>query len=509
MNNVKNGVTRRLKFALLAGSVFVVSGAQAADLHVVPAVMPFAQATADAPPPLPDDDMLALPPLPGEAVQESTLEETGDLPSLPPLPSADTGAEEPTPLLVTPLADEPPAPLPDIRDATADIAMPSAPEELPALDDLPAPEMAAPPPPAPDLMPPPLPGEAPAVESEESVAAQSAEAAFGDPILPEDDSGEVFDIFSDPNPEEVVAEPEPEPVKPAPVKKVVKAPEPQEPLVKLPKEYRLPSKIYRKSYSIDNYHLPTARYEHEYDEQLFKAVGNDRPEIVRSLLETGRAIEMHNAEGDTPLLYAVRTRALNTLRMLLGRGANPNAANNRGISALHYAILANDQLMVDALLDMGADPDLPDMSGVTPLMLAVSRDNAAFTAELVQHGAMINLPSVDGRTPLHIAAETNNAAALALLVQGGGDVNMRSRSGYTPLMSAAIVGAYDAAVVLLNAGADASATDAQGRSAIDLARGRGNSKIANAIMSQTVQQQRMAQQGRLSRLPTIRNTTGM
>jgi ankyrin repeat protein len=339
---------------------------------------------------------------------------------------------------------------------------------------------------------PPLPGEAGAAPvsepSQGAEAAQTAEEQLGAPIFPED-SGTVFDIF-DPQPTVVAPKKqkaEPAPPKQEPEKKAVSKPVRTEPRVKLPTEYRLPAKIYKKEYDKLNRHLPEARYEHEYDHQLFLAVGNDRPDVVRTLLETGRNIEMRNAEGDTPLLYAVRTKAKNTLRMLLGRGANPNATNDKGVTALHYAILANSPQMANALLEMGADPNMPDIAGATPLMLATSRDDAALTSGLIQRGAVVNLPSADGRSPLHVAAQANNANAVALLVQAGADINARNMNGYTPLMAAALAGASDSVNVLLNAGANVYATDSRGFTALDLARSRGKGKAANTIMAYMVQ----------------------
>ncbi|MCH2547771.1 MAG: ankyrin repeat domain-containing protein [Alphaproteobacteria bacterium] len=350
-----------------------------------------------------------------------------------------------------------------------------------------------------DMEMPPLPGENAATTNENAAAAQQAEEELGAPPPLALESEEVFDLFAPSRPAVVaptLTQPQPQPTpsngqKQTEKPKVVKK---KEPLVKLPKEYRLPAKIYKKEYSRDNGHLPEARYEHEYDAQLFLAAGNDRVQVVRALLDTGRSIEMRNAEGDTPLVYAVRARGVNVMRMLLGRGANPNATNDRGITPLHYAIIANSPIMADALLEMGADPNMPDVNGVTPLMLASNKNDAAFTQSLIERGSAVNLPSADGRTPLHVAAQTNNAKSLAILVKAGGDINARNVNGLTPLMVAAISGAESSTNVLLNAGADIYAADSLGRTALDLARGRDHKAVANSIMTYIVQQDRAAAQ---------------
>lgn len=447
------------------------------------------------------DELPALPPLPADeavASEENEAEpvfsfedQSGELDAEPSI----IGIAEPEPEND---ADALPAgEMPDAIAADSD-ALPGMDAdgmaELDALDNM-------------DMLPPPpaLAGEAAPADplTAGQQAAQAANEELGAPTL-DTSSEEVFSIFGNDEPTVVATPPKPktaEKEKPVEKKQVAK-PAPKKnvaPLVKLPKEYRLPSTIYKKEYSRDNGHLPAARYEHEYDAQMFLATGNDRPETVRSLLNTGRSIEMRNADGDTPLLYAVRTNAQNTLRMLLGKGANPNATNNRGVSALHYAILAHSPRMAEALLEMGADPNQPDITGVTPLMLAANEGNdPAFTSLLIHRGAVVNLPSADGRTPLHVAAQTDNARAAALLVRAGADVNMRNVHGNTPLMTAAITGSEAAAVVLLNAGADTQVADPLGRSALDLARGRGHRKVANAIMGSMLRQDRALSQNSIN-----------
>lgn len=470
-----NGVVRSVKMALLAGTFLSVP----AFFAGMPTPLHAAEPDTGS---LSLDDMSDLPPLPAA---EDTSAEGGDDDKV-------FSFDEPTPdegpsIFDDGISEEAPVPQGDMEipplpsdEGEADAAMD---DEMPAI--------------------PPLPGEA---MSEGEQAAQDAQDELGapelpmpedEPILPED-SVEIYDIFNTPDPvavapvEEEKPEPKPAPVKPKAAPK--RASRPAQPVVRLPKEYRLPSKIYKKEYDTENNHLPVAQYEHEYDAQMFLAIGNDRTETVRGLLNTGRSIEMRNASGDTPLLYAVRGNAQNTVRMLLGRGANPNAANNQGVTALHYAMVVDSPQMAAALLEMGADPNLPDMNGVTPLMLAASKADPAYTQALIRSEAMVNLPSFDGRSPLHVAAESNNARAAALLIRAGADVNATKLRGYTPLMSAAAAGSADAVTVLLNAGADLRATDHLGRNAADLARAHRHDALASRLMTASIQRERSMSQ---------------
>lgn len=259
--------------------------------------------------------------------------------------------------------------------------------------------------------------------------------------------------------------------------------------VPLPKEYRLPPEIYKKKYDLDNHHLPIAQYEHEYDAQLFLAAASDNVNVARSLLKTGRSVEMRNPEGDTLLIYAIRNGAHNVSRMLLGKGADPNAHGGQGLTPLQYAMLLNRPDLARALLQMGADPNVPDMQGNTPLMQSVLMKDRTYTAGLIQNGAVVNMPNLNGRTPLHVAAENNQPETLAMLIEAGGDVNAPDAQGDTPLILAARSGARESARILLNMGAAPTITNHAGRTAEDVARQTGNTQTLNTILSFIVRQE--------------------
>lgn len=427
-------------------------------------------------PPMPDDaeqsqsdgarsDVLELPPLPedGEVGDDAMLDELPPPPVMTDVPSGDL------PPMVVPTADGVNE-VPMDESVSTEIASEDAPDidGSAELEPLLPPDETPPPPPA-------IPEEA--VEAREKLPPL---------LLPHDDE----DFFGALNWDEEKAkqeaepEPEPEPVKKAPVKKASKPAPKKERVVTLPKEYRLPSNIYRKQYDVENLHLPVARYEGEYDEQLFLAAAHDRIEVVRSILDnTDRAFAMRNQKGDTLLLYAIRNGSQNTVRMLLGRGANPNDGNYKGVTALQYALLQNRADMAEVLLEKGADPNLPDYEGVTPLMLAATKKNPSYAKSLMKRGAAPNMPMANGRTPLHIAAEMNNANTLAALVRGGGDIHAADAKGNTPLILAAFSGADKAVTVALNAGADPNARDYLNRTALDMARARGHQGVTSQIMA--------------------------
>jgi len=100
----------------------------------------------------------------------------------------------------------------------------------------------------------------------------------------------------------------------------------------------LPETIYARNYPRGNSDLPKARYEQDLDSELFIAVRKDDTAGLRALLDySKRNINKPNAQGDTPLITAVKSNAINSVRLLLGRHADSNARDARGMTAIDNA----------------------------------------------------------------------------------------------------------------------------------------------------------------------------
>jgi hypothetical protein len=254
-----NGVIRTVKLSMLVGTFLSVSAAHAESFPRYALPLSLAQLST----------------VPSSANDSNA---TGML-ELPDLPSDNNVVSEPQrPIPLEPLAPIEPLEMQNDSGKAFSFDNQNVNDQEPSIMDI-----APPPPPAsvgnqvedglsPDdamqMDLPPLPGEAGAAPvsepSQGAEAAQTAEEQLGAPIFPED-SGTVFDIF-DPQPTVVAPKKqkaEPAPPKQEPEKKAVSKPVRTEPRVKLPTEYRLPAKIYKKEYDKLNRHLPEARYEHE------------------------------------------------------------------------------------------------------------------------------------------------------------------------------------------------------------------------------------------------------
>ncbi len=66
------------------------------------------------------------------------------------------------------------------------------------------------------------------------------------------------------------------------------------------------------------------------------------PDLVKALLDKGARLNVHDENGDTPLLLATKARYHQTIMFLLDKGANPNDVDKSKLSSLHYAAKDGD-----------------------------------------------------------------------------------------------------------------------------------------------------------------------
>ena len=251
-------------------------------------------------------------------------------------------------------------------------------------------------------------------------------------------------------------------------------------------------------------------------------------ELAAFMIKAGADVNKWDLFGRSPLYMAADVSTL----PVKGNGAMAVLPSEDALSALDVAKLllaagANPNLQLkrrppyrDVPQDRGGDTILAQ--GATPLLRAARAGDAPFVALLLEHKALVDLPSKEGVTPLMAAAgvefgtrvtrgrnRTNDGvlASMKLLIAAGADVNARmvtdsprngeysaaataaaragrgGRASQVPSASAvpdqtALHGAAERGFTplvkfLAENGADLMAKDANGRTALDLAKGVG------------------------------------
>lgn len=176
--------------------------------------------------------------------------------------------------------------------------------------------------------------------------------------------------------------------------------------------------------------------------------------------------------GSPSLHEAARRGSLAGMRRALAAGAHPDARDQDGRTALHLVTCGDEPRHLRRarlLLDAGADPNARTNAGETALEGCAAWGWSRMVALLLARGADPDGRTADGWTPLCWAAAGGHVDVVGLLLKRGAQVSPEG-IGWSPLMRAAELGSAATVEVLLRAGARADERDADGRTALDLAR---------------------------------------
>jgi ankyrin repeat protein len=145
------------------------------------------------------------------------------------------------------------------------------------------------------------------------------------------------------------------------------------------------------------------------------------------------AKEAKEADGTTPLHWAVRADDSAAVDRLLRGGADAKAADRYGVTPLYLAAVNGNAAIIRKLLDAGADPNTKDPAGETALMTAARTGTADALKVLLDRGARVNATDPEfQQTALMLAVRENHPDAVKLLIERGSDLNAHTRIGETP-----------------------------------------------------------------------------
>lgn len=140
-------------------------------------------------------------------------------------------------------------------------------------------------------------------------------------------------------------------------------------------------------------------------------------EVKRCTREEPKTIDLHSADGFTPLTLACYFNHFDIVEHLIEMGADTSlrAKNESKVAPLNSAIASGNPRIVELLLDAGADPDIAQQSGITPLHSASHKGDADICEILIKNGAGIMVRSDDGRTAIDFATEMGHEKIVRIL----------------------------------------------------------------------------------------------
>lgn len=190
------------------------------------------------------------------------------------------------------------------------------------------------------------------------------------------------------------------------------------------------------------------------EETLADAAEHGRTALIRTLLDTGAAVNAPQVDGMTALHWAAYHDDAETAALLVAAGADVNAENHYGVSPLSLAATNGSASIVTLLLDAGANANAVVRGGETVLMTAARTGSLGTVRALLAKGADPNARELHEQTALMWAAAEGHAAVVAALLEAGADMHAKLKSGFTPIFFAAREGHIDVVRTLLEAGAD-------------------------------------------------------
>jgi len=211
------------------------------------------------------------------------------------------------------------------------------------------------------------------------------------------------------------------------------------------------------------------------------AIRTENKEIMQALIDANVDLEAQNKDGKTALMAAIFNSHNDMAKFLIEKGADVNArSTHKSTKDMTPLFFAKDKEIVEALIKAGADVNAKDAEGET----AVWGKSADCLEIMRKAGADLSVKKDNGMTLISAAAFNNDIERVKFLQAQGLDINAKDDSGWTPLMYAAI-GKQQAfgekgllktretsaefIEQMLAQGAKASITDAEGRTAVDLA----------------------------------------
>ena len=218
---------------------------------------------------------------------------------------------------------------------------------------------------------------------------------------------------------------------------------------------------------------------------LHRAVHRDHLAAVELLIAAGADVDAANDYGVTPLALACTNGSAEVVARLLDAGADPEVRTG-GETALMTAVRTGAVDAIELLMAHGADLGATELaSGQTLLMTAAAEMHPAVVRLLLAHGADVHARSVVGFTPLTFAVRAGDLESARLLIAAGASAGERlpgvrpagaagagdaggedgAPRGTTALVLAIVNAHYELAAYLLEQGADPNA-DSEGQTAL-------------------------------------------
>lgn len=122
---------------------------------------------------------------------------------------------------------------------------------------------------------------------------------------------------------------------------------------------------------------------------LFKAVENQHPTIIRTLVQWGVDINMTDKQGRTALHHAIMCKNKSVIDMVLSFRPNINIKDENDNTPLHYCVIYDEPYALSVLLEMDADIFVLNKQGQSPISLSIDLSSSDVRKCLEERHSML------------------------------------------------------------------------------------------------------------------------
>jgi len=196
----------------------------------------------------------------------------------------------------------------------------------------------------------------------------------------------------------------------------------------------------------------------------------------------GKGVEIDGSDidGMTPLMWACHMGMDGLARELLEKGANPKRVDVDEMGAELFAASAGYGACLEVVLDAMPDYDVGSRRAVEALLAAASAGHVECVRLLVGRGVAVDARGVMGMTALLCACRDGRAEMVDELLVAGADVGSTRDDGVGAGHLVAINGQVEVVGKLTDYGLDWFKL-AEGKSALEMAQGRGFDELVHEI----------------------------
>ena len=246
-------------------------------------------------------------------------------------------------------------------------------------------------------------------------------------------------------------------------------------------------------HAASNGHTETVRYlvglpevdvnhcDRYYRTALHCAARELHPDVVQVLIDAGADINIENADGWSPLVCVVETRAsgLEVVKMLVRAGSSVTqnyglslAASNGHTETVRYLVGLPE-----------VDVNHRDQYNMTALHRAASKGHTDVVRVLIDAGADIDTKNDDGHSPLHLASCSGALEVVKMLVEAGAGVCLTDDDGLTCLILAASNGHTETVRYLVGLPeVDVDHRDSNNETALHCATNKGHTEVVQVLI---------------------------